>query len=75
MTTIEARAYTHSLEGAITGMAEAEAELGTISGYTIYIMRWLSEKADNGYIRTEATAWLSDNADEIAMIDEKGGEA
>jgi hypothetical protein len=64
--------YIHTLEGAITGIAEREAEMGTISSYTVHIMRMVAEKAINKYVRTEAVAWLNDNAD---IIEELGGEA
>lgn len=64
--------YIHSLEGAISGLALREAELGTISGYTVHIMRMLADKATNKAIQAEAVAWLNDNAE---VIEEIGGEA
>jgi hypothetical protein len=63
------RYYVHVLEGAITGIAQTEADLGTISAYTVHIMRMVAEKATNRFIRAEAVVWLQDNADEIAYLE------
>lgn len=61
--------YVHSLEGAIMSMAQIEADLGTISGYTVHIVKMVAEKAINKFIKTEAVAWLQDNAEEIAYLE------
>jgi hypothetical protein len=66
------RRYMLALEGAVMSIADTEAELGTISGHTVDMVRMVATRALNKYVRLDAVAWLDEYT---SVLEEIGGEA